>query len=127
MPLKKYIRDIQDFPKPGIGFKDITPLLIDPIARKETLTILLSELPNQKTKRYISEYGLPEFDSKILCSNFVLTKIFDEIVNTNKSIDKKIESSNTPHDVEDLRSIKVLLIAYLKKLLLLKENFANDK
>lgn len=53
MPLKKYIRDIQDFPKPGIGFKDITPLLIDPIARKETLTILLSELSNQKIDKVI--------------------------------------------------------------------------
>jgi adenine phosphoribosyltransferase len=53
MPLKKYIRDIQDFPKPGIGFKDITPLLIDPIARKETLAILISELSNQKIDKVI--------------------------------------------------------------------------
>lgn len=28
--LSSYIRDIQDFPKPGIVFKDITPLLQDP-------------------------------------------------------------------------------------------------
>ncbi|MFY8111698.1 MAG: adenine phosphoribosyltransferase, partial [Flavobacterium sp.] len=48
-----YIRDIQDFPKPGIGFKDITPLLIDPMARKETLAILLSELSNQKIDKVI--------------------------------------------------------------------------
>lgn len=26
------IRDIADFPKPGVGFKDITPLLGDPVA-----------------------------------------------------------------------------------------------
>jgi adenine phosphoribosyltransferase len=30
--LAKYIRDIPDFPKPGIVFKDITPLLADPTA-----------------------------------------------------------------------------------------------
>src|SRR5207249_11616238 len=30
--LAKYIRDIPDFPKPGIIFKDITPLLADPVA-----------------------------------------------------------------------------------------------
>jgi adenine phosphoribosyltransferase len=53
MPLKQYIRDIQDFPKPGIGFKDITPLLINPVARKETLTILLSSLKNQKIDKVI--------------------------------------------------------------------------
>ena len=32
MNLTKYIRDIPDFPKPGILFKDITPLLADPKA-----------------------------------------------------------------------------------------------
>ena len=32
MDLAKYIRDIPDFPKPGILFKDITPLLADPHA-----------------------------------------------------------------------------------------------
>jgi adenine phosphoribosyltransferase len=30
--LASYIRDIPDFPKPGIVFKDITPLLLDPAA-----------------------------------------------------------------------------------------------
>src|SRR5881397_72869 len=29
-PLKRLIRDIPDFPKPGIVFRDITPLLADP-------------------------------------------------------------------------------------------------
>lgn len=32
MDLKRYIRDIPDFPKPGILFKDITPLLQAPDA-----------------------------------------------------------------------------------------------
>ena len=27
--LKDYIREVPDFPKPGIGFKDISPLLKD--------------------------------------------------------------------------------------------------
>ena len=30
--LRERIRDVQDFPKPGIVFKDITPLLLDPAA-----------------------------------------------------------------------------------------------
>ena len=34
MDLKEYIRDIPDFPKPGIIFKDITPLLGEPKALK---------------------------------------------------------------------------------------------
>jgi adenine phosphoribosyltransferase len=32
MDLREYIRDVPDFPKPGIVFKDITPLLVDPAA-----------------------------------------------------------------------------------------------
>jgi adenine phosphoribosyltransferase len=30
--IKGLIRDVPDFPEPGIGFKDITPVLADPIA-----------------------------------------------------------------------------------------------
>src|SRR4051812_9844597 len=32
MTLTDYIRDVPDFPKPGVRFKDITPLLADPDA-----------------------------------------------------------------------------------------------
>jgi len=32
MDLSKVIRDVPDFPKPGIVFKDITPVLQDPVA-----------------------------------------------------------------------------------------------
>src|SRR5205823_7828264 len=37
MDLSQYIRDIPDFPKPGILFKDITPLLADPPAFAESV------------------------------------------------------------------------------------------
>lgn len=37
MDLAKYIRDIPDFPKPGILFKDITPLLAAPEAFQEAV------------------------------------------------------------------------------------------
>ena len=35
--LKKYIRDIPDFPKPGILYRDITPLLAAPDAFREAI------------------------------------------------------------------------------------------
>ena len=35
--LEPFIRDIADFPKPGITFKDITPLLADPSALAATV------------------------------------------------------------------------------------------
>ncbi len=37
MDLKKFIRDIPDFPKPGILFRDITPLLASPAALREVV------------------------------------------------------------------------------------------
>jgi adenine phosphoribosyltransferase len=36
--LAAHIRDIPDFPKPGILFKDITPLLLDPEALSQAVT-----------------------------------------------------------------------------------------
>jgi adenine phosphoribosyltransferase len=38
--LKAKIRDIPDFPKPGVVFKDITPLLADPRAFRSALDLL---------------------------------------------------------------------------------------
>lgn len=40
--LRAYIRDIPDFPKPGILFKDITPLLADPSAFRASIDQLAS-------------------------------------------------------------------------------------
>jgi adenine phosphoribosyltransferase len=40
--LRPFVRDIPDFPKPGIVFKDITPLLLDPIALDAAVTGLVA-------------------------------------------------------------------------------------
>lgn len=53
MNLQDYIRDIQDFPKPGIGFKDITPLLLSPEATAICLETLVNSLQNQKIDKVI--------------------------------------------------------------------------
>ena len=53
MNLHDYIRDIQDFPKPGIGFKDITPLLISPEATAFCLEKLSNSLQHQKIDKVI--------------------------------------------------------------------------
>ncbi len=53
MNLQDYIRDIQDFPKPGIGFKDITPLLNSPKASQFCLEILVNSLENVKIDKVV--------------------------------------------------------------------------
>ncbi len=40
MDFAKYIRDIPDFPKPGIVFKDITPLLANPEAFEQVIHLM---------------------------------------------------------------------------------------
>ena len=45
--LKSKIRDIQDFPKKGILFKDLTPLLSDPLSFRRSVDML--------AERYISK------------------------------------------------------------------------
>jgi adenine phosphoribosyltransferase len=34
------VREVPDFPTPGVGFKDVTPLLADPMSLKQTVTEL---------------------------------------------------------------------------------------
>jgi adenine phosphoribosyltransferase len=40
LDLRALVRDIPDFPKPGIVFKDITPLLLDPAALDQAVAAL---------------------------------------------------------------------------------------
>lgn len=47
LDLKPYIRDIPDFPKPGIIFKDITPLLQNPEAFKKTIDHFVERYQNK--------------------------------------------------------------------------------
>lgn len=53
MQLEKYIRDIQDFPKEGILFKDITPLLLNPEATNECLNRLVKSLNGRKIDKIV--------------------------------------------------------------------------
>ena len=45
--LKTVIRDVPDFPKPGILFKDISTIMLDPVLSKEVLTHLKDTYSNQ--------------------------------------------------------------------------------
>ena len=46
--LKNYIHDVPDFPKPGIVFKDIAPLLASAKARTSAVDLLLKEVEDLK-------------------------------------------------------------------------------
>lgn len=47
-PLKEFIRDVPDFPKPGILFRDITPLLASHEALGKTIDLMCERYRGQK-------------------------------------------------------------------------------
>jgi len=48
------IRDVPDFPKPGILFKDITPLLLDPKAFRRTVELMSAPFAAARATRVVS-------------------------------------------------------------------------
>lgn len=46
--IKSVIRDVPDFPKPGILFKDITPMLADHALVKDVIKAIADQYKNQK-------------------------------------------------------------------------------
>lgn len=54
MELKNFIRNVPDFPKQGIIFRDITTLLKNPLAFKEATNLLLSKVEDLKVDKVVA-------------------------------------------------------------------------
>lgn len=54
MDLKKYIRNIPDFPQKGIMFKDITTLLKEPAVFKYTVDAIVDRYKNKNISKVVS-------------------------------------------------------------------------
>ena len=52
--LKEHIRDIPDFPKPGVVFKDITPLLADIAAFRSTIDSLAAPFASSSVDKVLA-------------------------------------------------------------------------
>jgi adenine phosphoribosyltransferase len=70
MALEQYIRDIIDFPKPGIIFKDITPLLASPEGTTECLQLLINSLNDVKIDKVIGVESRGFFFATLLAHHF---------------------------------------------------------
>ncbi|SDS05421.1 adenine phosphoribosyltransferase [Gramella sp. MAR_2010_147] len=53
MELKSYVREIPDFPKKGVSYKDITPLLLDPEAMGLAVKLFMDKLPHGKIDKVV--------------------------------------------------------------------------
>lgn len=53
MELKSFVRDIPDFPKKGVSYKDITPLLLDPDAMHHAVNLFVENLPHKNIDKVV--------------------------------------------------------------------------
>ncbi len=65
---KSYIRDIQDFPKEGVVFKDITPLLKNGEALNQTVKALLELLDDKNVDKVVGMESRGFFFAPLLAS-----------------------------------------------------------
>ncbi|SFJ46547.1 adenine phosphoribosyltransferase [Myroides guanonis] len=68
MNLADYIRDISDFPKQGVVFKDITPLLMDHAAMQETTRQLFDLVGNHQVDKVVGMESRGFFFATLLAS-----------------------------------------------------------
>ena len=74
MRSKEEAQDYRYFPDPDILSVKISKEAVDKVKKE------LPELAWQKKDRYISEFGLPEYDAKILTSEKHISSYFDQLV-----------------------------------------------
>jgi aspartyl-tRNA(Asn)/glutamyl-tRNA(Gln) amidotransferase subunit B len=63
--------DYRYFPDP-----DLLPLEID----DETMNVEIPELPDEKKERFMSEYGIKEYDAIVLTSDLEMANFYEEVV-----------------------------------------------
>jgi len=54
LKLEEFIREVMDFPKPGIGFKDITPLLLNGTAFKKAVDDIAEAIKGKQIDKIVS-------------------------------------------------------------------------
>lgn len=76
---KEESHDYRYFPDP-----DLVPVVVDEIWKSE-LEKRLPELPQKRKVRFVTEYGIPEYDSEVLTSEKEIANYFEETVKTTKN------------------------------------------
>ncbi|MEK7851117.1 MAG: Asp-tRNA(Asn)/Glu-tRNA(Gln) amidotransferase subunit GatB, partial [Deltaproteobacteria bacterium] len=69
---KEEAHDYRYFPDPDLVPIEISPEWIEGVRKR------LPELPAQKVKRFISEYGIPEYDAEVLSVSKALANFYEE-------------------------------------------------
>ena len=83
---KEEAHDYRYFPEP-----DLPPLVLD-ADWIESIRLTLPELPDAKTKRFISDFGLTPSDARFLTSDLSLADYFERVASHSKSPAKSVYS-----------------------------------
>ena len=81
--LERLIRVVPDFPKPGIVFKDITPLLRDPAGLSLAVEYLTQPFRSQRVVLWTSMFTI---------SSFIISFAQDEMNKRRKPIPSKVDN-----------------------------------
>ena len=138
---KEDAQDYRYFPDPDLALIKLSDEYVEEIRKN------LPELPESRRKRYIEDFGLPEYDAKMITASKYLSNMFEkavEVCNNPKSVsnwimsdisrilnEKEIEPSEIPFTASHLGNLVVLIdkgtisSAIAKKVL--DELFVNPK
>ncbi len=138
---KEDAQDYRYFPDPDLALIKLSDEYVEEIRKS------LPELPESRRKRYIEEFGLPEYDAKMITASKYLSNMFEEAVrvcNNPKSVsnwimsdiarilnEKEMEPAEIPFTASQLGNLVALIdkgtisSAIAKKVL--DELFVNPK
>ncbi len=99
----------------------------------EKIKVGMPELPQQKIQRFVEEYKLSEYEANVLCNNFDLSKLFEELMK--KDADAKITSNLLTrellgilnHDSLKLSDVEIEVNKLFDLIELIKEGKVSDK
>ncbi len=120
MRSKEESHDYRYFPEPDLPPLEISSVEIDEIKKE------IPELPQEKFKRFIKEYGLPEYDASVLTADREISLFYEDAVKVSKDFkltsnwimtellrkmnDEKVESVNKTRITPDNLGKLILLI-----------------
>lgn len=82
MRSKEQVEDYRYIPDPDLPLIEIPKEFVEDIRKK------LPESHLDKIKRFVKEYNLTEYDSKVLSSNLALAEFFEKIIEKNRKMAK---------------------------------------
>jgi len=94
MRSKEVANDYRYFPEP-----DLLPVIIDHDFI-EQIAATMPELPDAKSARFITQYGLSDYDANVLAANKTLAQYFEDVVATSQ--DAKLSSNWVMGDLSAL-------------------------